>query len=509
MKERKLSRLEDYVFLSALDRDEFFLVQRDGHVWKQNGDEAGTPVGRDFSRAFYNWKTFIGDKSKWSWVKGWMPVLQIENDSGKRIQMLVKGDSLWIRDDLSVVSHPEGGRISNEHFEDEMCLLEKYWTDWFKSGWYPPRLNSRMDDAWRSSWIQARSAYSGKHPHYGVGYYGKCQHDGFPPTTCAMVSTLLEYGHVHLAQDIFSYYLDRFLMPDGHVDYYGVSLAELGMVLILGAGMLDYSGGEDWLRENLRPLAALFRQLTRCRNPVMSRQEQGLMFGVPEADQRHDAGVFFHNNAFVWRAFQAWAAAMSRLGHLEVAVEAGRHARELKTAMDMALHSAKRNNGMVPSRIDKEEKFKNFAESREAAYVNYRYYPELLEANILSADDAAKIIVARETLEGEVHGMTCFGYPGDECRFDNWTLASYARGLLELGDRTRFINVFANHGFHHQTQDTFTTYEQVSKDGCPRRAFADWCVPCQLVLPRLLAWSFKYVTWDGRTISWDGKGIVG
>jgi hypothetical protein len=158
--------------------------------------------------------------------------------------------------------------------------------------------------------------------------------------------------------------------------------------------------------------------------------------------------------------------------------------------------------------VDGTEDFRSFAESRPATYVNYRYYPELLETAILPREDANAIIRAREDREGEQFGMTLFGRGDEEeTHYDNWPLASYARGLLELGERRRFHNALVGHALHHQTHDTFTAYEQVTQTGDPRRCYADWCVPCQLVLPRMLAWSFRYRAWDGSSIEGNGPDM--
>jgi len=509
MKKCNLPKLEDYVFLSDLESDEVFIIQRSGEVWKQDGTEPWDVPGRLFKNVIFDWKNMISGECCWSWLNGWLPVLQIKNNSGQKILLLAKNDSLWLQTAGAVISYPEGINITAEKFDAETQQLEKYWNKWLASGWMPPPVHPYIDDGWKASLVQARMAYSGKHPHYGVAFYGKFEHDGFPPTTLAMVSTLLDYDHIDYARELLSYYLERYVLPDGVPDYYGVSVAELGGLLILSARMLEYNDGQAWLEAHLSGLMSIFRYLLRLHNPVISRLEQGLIIGSPEADTRRDVGAFFHNNAFVWRAFEQWSRAMVVLGRQETEMEARRHARELKASIETATNLYRGNDGLIPSRIDKKENFNSFTESREAAYANYRYYPELLESGILSADDAYSIIKAREEKNGEVCGMTHMGYDNKEHHFDNWPLASYARGLIELEDKQRFMNIFISHILHHQSRDTFTAYEQVTASGDPRRAYADWCVPCQLVLPRMLAWSFKYKKWNGSPVTWGGPEITG
>ena len=502
-----LPKVEDYVFLSAPNSGAVFIVQRSGEIWMQDGTEDWSVSDRKFDQAFLNWKKIIDGECHWSWLSGWLPVFQIKNDSGKQISLLAKNNVLWIKNEKSVTSYPDKTPIPAEEFEEEVKKLTERWDTWIASGWTPPAVHPYIDTAWKASFVQVFMAYSDKHPHYGVAYYGRSEHDAFLPTTLSIVSALLEYGHVRQAQELLSYFLRRYILPDGNNDYYGTAISELGGLLALSAQMLNYKDGADWLKEHLNYLNPVFYNLVRMHNPVSSQLICGLIPGAPEADERKNPGAYFHNNAFVWRAFSEWGNAMERLGFCEAGIEGKRNARELKRDIEEAILRFKLQDGLLPSRIDKEENFKSFTGSRDAAYANYRYYPELLETGILPETDAYAIIKAREEMNGEVCGMTYLMYGKKEPRFDNWPLASYARGLLELGDKERFMRAFVCHALFHQTQDTFTAYEQVSEKQNPRRAAADWCIPCQLVLPRMLAWSFRYKKWDGSEIRGSGPDM--
>jgi hypothetical protein len=137
---------------------------------------------------------------------------------------------------------------------------------------------------------------------------------------------------------------------------------------------------------------------------------------------------------------------------------------------------------------------KNFQSSMETTYANYRYYPELLASGILSREEALKIIEARETMQGELEGMTFFNYkvclPDDpvapDYACDNWPILCYGRALAQLGEKDRLLKVIEGHYRYHQTRDTFTAYEIVDADLPLRRAVTDWCVPVQLAYPGLL-----------------------
>ena len=72
---------------------------------------------------------------------------------------------------------------------------------------------------------------------------------------------------------------------------------------------------------------------------------------------------------------------------------------------------------------------------------------------------------------------------------DNWPIAEYAAALLALGREDACRNVLYSHLAGHVTPGTWSAYEQVSITGNPsRRKVADYCVPAQLVAPRILSW---------------------
>lgn len=507
MSKNILPGVEDYVFLSDPGSGTVFIIQRSGEIWAQDGTEDWSVLDRKCNNAFLDWTKLIGGECAWRWLDGWLPVFQICNKSGKQISFLAKDDELWISNGKTVTSYPDKRSIPLDRFEEEIKRLSSAWNKWISGGWVPPKLHPYIDNAWKASFVQSKMAYSGRHPHYGVAYYGRSEHDAFLPTTLSMVSALLDYEHVREAQELLSYFLKRYILPDGNIDYYGTSISELGGLLALAAKIVDYENGVEWLREHLGYFNTVFYNLARRHNPVSSQLVLGLIPGAPEADERKNPGTYFHNNAFAWRGFLEWGKAMERLGEKETEIEAKRNAMELKRDIDEAILSFRHQDGLIPSRIDKEENFRTFAGSREAAYANYRYYPELLETGLLSESDAYAIIRAREEMNGEVCGMTYLMYGKKEPRFDDWPLASYVRGLLELADKERFMKIFACHALFHQTQDTFTAYEQVSEKREPRLAVADWCIPCQLVLPRMLAWSFRYKKWDGAEIRWGGPDM--
>ena len=115
------------------------------------------------------------------------------------------------------------------------------------------------------------------------------------------------------------------------------------------------------------------------------------------------------------------------------------------------------------------------------------------------------VIEVRERCRGEVSGMTRLYWPEAVCEVaDHWTVCAYARGLLECGEKERFMALLRSHLLDYISPDLFYAYETVTVAGSPRRAWSDWCVPAQLALPRILLWSFSYTARDGKELRWGG-----
>jgi hypothetical protein len=294
------------------------------------------------------------------------------------------------------------------------------------------------------------------------------------------VDCLASWGHVSLSLDYLLYYFERFVTETGHFDYYGPSLAEYGQMLSLVRRLVDITDNHEWL-DVIRP------KLERIYDGLWSKQlnsRSGLIAGVPEADTRNQIDIYFHNNAWCWRGLKD---IMSVLGRFDMEERCDLfHESIIKMIEEVA---DKESEPTFYSPVARKMKpFKTMTQDALASYTNYRYWPELLSRGILSREQMDAITKYRIIHGGEVNGMTHFVN-----RADNWPIAEYGMALLEMGKTDEFYRLLFSHLVGHQTLQTWTAYEQVSLKGKPcRKAVADYCVPVQLVAPRLLAKAYHY-----------------
>ena len=477
-------KVRDAVFLSSRDSMYFYDVRRNGVITLFDEYSDGRGEVEELLR--------INADGAWRWRDGYLPILQAGG-----AELFANGDELFVRQGNDCVAYPEKHPLTAAEFETAAAEVESFWNGWLSEGLVLPSVSPKADAAWRSSLIQARCAFTGRHPSYGALIYRRLAHDSFPPAMLSMCETLLQYGHLAEAKDIYLYYFQRFVRTDGSLDYYGPSIAEYGAILWLGAMLMaaipdaaPEIGGE--LMRMIRCVFGMFDRQDYERPPI----DAGLIAGSPEADERKKVAIYYHNNFQLLRGLLMLAPQMKVIGLNETFCELKKHAMFLEKSLRRSFAAKKAELGGIPYSTAQKSIVDDIQSDRDAIYANYRYHLETLETGLISREDAIALIEYREQHNGEFHGMTLFTGFDKRVVVDNWPIASYARGLLEYGERERFNRLMEAQLENYLSPDVFTAYEQETTDNDPRTARAPFCVPVQLAFPRMLAWSFKYTRWD-------------
>ena len=485
----QLPKVRGNVVLSDRDSATFFELRRDGQVllhdhWLKELDGATNFEHRLVS---VNAK----DRS-WRWRDGYLPILEIGGD----VELFAKGDGLFIRRADEFTVWPDGRKVDEAEFLSARASIIEYWRKWFAAGLQLPYQDKRVENACKASLVQGLCMFAGRHPVYGAGNYRTFIHDSFHPATLAMCETLIQFGHPEEAADVLVYYLDRFLLADGEIDYYGPSLAEYGGFMWVSSMVMDAEPARAAeVAVKVRPLVKAVLRRFNYQGPGGRVGPHKLLSGSPEADMKDAKDEYYHNNCQVLLGLRMIATRYHDVGDVFFANDIRKYARMLERMIGAAYSAKRAALGGVPYSEGQMRFYDDIQTEMNSTYANYRYYPELLESGWLSAEDAEWVVKYRESHNGDYHGMTLFSPPGWGSRTDNWPIASYARGLLEYGMHDRFEKVLRGMLDHYLSDDTFTAYEQVYTNGDPRTPAAPACVPAQLAFPRMLAWSFKYTPW--------------
>jgi hypothetical protein len=327
------------------------------------------------------------------------------------------------------------------------------------------------------------ATFQGDHPKYGVGVYSQVEHDGFPPTIIAAVDALSAWGMSIRAAQLFHYWLINFVKEDGTFDYYGPSISEYGQLLHTATVLEERAGGKGWLEDGFSKLDLIAEYLLQLVSSASN--EDGLISGVPEADERDQIAKYFHNNAWVVKGLEQWAKLCEKTRStpttsIEIIRKDAKKLKELTLSAIRATWPAEPCDWWLPSRIGEITRPRYVTETREASYTNYRYWLELLSSDILPEDMANRLVNARLNGGGQFCGMTrVFDV------LDDWPLTEYLYGIWRLGRKNDFLLSLYGHVAYHQCEGHLTAYESIRFPGDPKGSKSgDYCLPCQLVAAR-------------------------
>jgi hypothetical protein len=341
-----------------------------------------------------------------------------------------------------------------------------------------------LERAVRVGLAHIEATFQGDHPRYGVGAYGKPEHDGFPPTIIAAVDALTLWDQTPRAEALLDYWLRRFVRDDGSIAYYGPSLGEYGQLLTTAQRLMARGGIDAWFRaqeDRMTRLAHYLQDLLRSNGPIT------LLKGVPEADERSQTATYFHNSAWAVRGLNDWASLLETCGdHDASARQARQDAERLRHVLLEAIEAVWPRDPadwwlrpMLEAETDGvwSRPEGRVTANRLGSYTNYRYWPELLSSGVLPKTWMQRIVEARLTGGGQFCGMTRF-----EDHLDDWPLMDTMEGLWQLGRQGDYRLCLWGHLCYHQAEGHLTAYEQVSFP--PGKPVADYCLPSQLVVVR-------------------------
>lgn len=337
-------------------------------------------------------------------------------------------------------------------------------------------------NAARLSLLRALAAFVGRHPKYGWGGYEDAIHDTFPPVILSVGHALCDVGLPKLALELVSHWCERFVKDDGSLDYYGPSLSELGMLLDL-AERLTATAREPIAAEALLdPCRRIGRRLLRLRDEYC-----GLLPGLAEADYAGDPEsertVYYSNNLWCVRGLHALARWLGADGESYL-LAADLWLDEIRLLLRADSVYLPDGSPFLPAVAGGHAFPDRMTADRDASYANYRFYPEMLSSRLLTGRQAGVLFALRERHGGELCGTTRF-----LDWLDDWPAAEMGLAHLDYDRVHAARRLLVGHLAYHHAAGHETVYEQCSilpDESGHRTPKAGFCVPAQLVTPRLL-----------------------
>jgi hypothetical protein len=267
-----------------------------------------------------------------------MVVLSEEEDARPitRMRMMVPEDQI---SPGMHVSRDANGRAFVERYTNgdanrfffTLAGIWNKWSDYFESTMPVNIPDEALRDAARAGIMLSRCSYRGLEPTYqiGEGAYTKIperSHALFPVAQYEFIWALQLWNMTPASDDYFQFYLDKYVLPDGNLQYNVQDQAEAP----LNVGFFLRNSARGYLyRRDLDVFKRRLPALRKMTDYVLQRYEfskrkfnpsdphYGLMWGSPEADlgdpqnEFPDSHPYYYQNAVgVWRGLQDHALAL-------------------------------------------------------------------------------------------------------------------------------------------------------------------------------------------------------
>lgn len=432
------------------------------------------------------------------------------------------------------------------------------WTRTFGNGTLitlPHMEGQRQIDSVYGGIVNSLSLYVNLAPNYGDGQDYWAPNSSLTSNVAPVDISLLELGLFSFAADRVGFYFTVFINPDGSLsectpcvdnqEGFGDALADYGETLDLFVRTANYqlaynSSGTVWVNQYLPPFIALLNYTFRLRmnatvnGTLPGEVTHGLIYGSPEHDTCHEPDYYYHNNAWILRGLMQATQFLLQyngsgipLAYTELAQRIAQDVPVFQQDIDASIRlatvplSGNGTNGsssnisywIPPVASVNSTPFESMTESILASYTNFRYWAELLNADIFMPNrtTAVQIMNFRENRAGTIAGITRY-----TDHLDNMPSFGYAWAALHYDRFESFWLLVYNHMANYQGRGVFTATEQVpyltDSLGYWRdylwtylEGGIDMCVPSAMLVPLATRWSLVFEHFDYDTL-WLAKG---
>ncbi len=442
--------------------------------------------------------------------------------------------------------------LSAEIFHDAKLNMLDYCLDFCEKNAKVTLPEKALEKSYIGTLFTLEGLLSGDRTRYGHRNYGTCNHDFFPPNIIASILTYSVNGQTTKAARMVEFFLSycvdrrgRILYRQGYWQTYGFSASEIGTILWAINRYEKVMEPRGFIKHYMDKIRALGNFLL---SKVVEPEELdgvSVIRTCAEADTNERIHDYLQNTLWGMRGLEAVAQLMKKYGGESAAYT--QTVAKLKQSVEKICDELKtdsRFGELVPFRLDytplplnfsncklstaypvTEEEYEAYRngggdirndkgkkleqDSTENIYANYRYYPEILSSCVLDKKYEDAMLKMRESLGGELMGMTRFGHGTDD-----WPAYNMALNFLERGRHEKFRNLLFAHAAHHGIIDFHIYYEQVAMNARENEfVIRDSSLPCIVLNNLMINMMFAYETINGGEIhllkcapaDWVGK----
>ena len=310
-----------------------------------------------------------------------------------------------------------------------------------------------------------------------------------------MVQNLLDIGLPDAAAQRLGWWLDAYIKPSGEISTgdwedscpggFADGLADYGemqdiFVRVARAALAGTPNGTAWVAAHMDQAWRLMnysfglRLAAVARGDAVGNASRGLVWGSPEHDTCHSPNFYYHNNAWFLRGMLEAGkflrdvcgalpvcAALAPQGAVLLA-EAARLAADLAASLALTVTLGPGGAPLFVPPVAQAgfKPFGSMIESTLAEYSNFRYYSELLGADVLAPALSVALQEFRESHQGTVSGITRWSD-----HLDDMPSSYYAAAMLRDDRLPRFLLLQYGHMANYMGRGTGTATEQLPING--------------------------------------------
>lgn len=414
----------------------------------------------------------------------------------------------------------------------------------------PGQEGARQTDMAHGALIASLSLFVDLQPNYGDGadYWSPQVERGgsLPFQEIAVVQNLLDVGLIDMAADRLGWWMDAYITAEGAISTgswelscpfgFADGFSDLGEMMDIIArtaiAQLGYNptNGTAWLAAHIDQAVRLtnysygLRLAAKANASTQGTPAEGLVWGPPEHDTCHQPGYYYHNNAWFIRGLLEMGKLLRDVcpslcpAHASMAtpllLEALIFEEDFLASIQQTATFDKVSGDLIfipPVAVVGMAPFHSMIESTLAEYSNFRYFSELLGADVLPLQWSVGLQTFRENTFGTVSGITRWSD-----HLDDMPSSYYLAAALRDDRLTRFFLLQYGHMANYMGRGTFTATEQLpigpDANGFSRdylwsylEGGIDECVP-SIMLPAIATrWQLVLERYDTNTI-WLAKG---
>jgi hypothetical protein len=458
------------------------------------------------------------DEGNWTEMISFAP-LHVANGNQRiqpvwyRVSRIENGRLKWSRYFDSYHPYPPRTHSDATAFYKDMQEMRNGWERALQPAMRIEIPDTRLSDMTRLSLVRDMITRVGDYPKYGVfdKNYGGSEHDGFPDTFNADVTTMVEWGMIDLAGRYIDNYLTQFVRDDGSILYRGPEMGQYGRMLTVIAQYGEHGGDPALLLKDRARIDGITNLLLSFRAKALGLPKTdaayGMIAGWSEADSCLDPDPsrymqpYFSNSAEAARGFRDLGRAWQRIGvstGRPELVSRGRklvkESDDLKADMEIAItRSMLTRDGehVLPAIAGVKEPF-DVAVRRDPLdpqYRSYRAYMEMLFSGILPATDVKSIIQYRAAHHDTILGVpTAYGY--DTGELAGFLSYGHAYGLIQQDMVRESLLMLYSMMAHQYTRGDWTAPE--TRSIIPGKSIAPYCTPAQVFVALVTRWMLVF-----------------